>query len=565
MKVYINSKAVSLSKNNYKASGGEGVVYCRGKTAYKIYNDPARMIPPVKIKELQEIQCPNVLAPRDLIFSGKKNRPIGFTMPYIADTEFFCKLFTGSFRQRKGISPEMIIGIVTKMQETLALIHKKKFLVVDFNEFNFLVDKTFSVPYFIDVNSYQTRSFPATAIMDSIRDRQAAGKFSELSDWFSFAVVTFQLYTGCHPYKGKHPGYSAKETISLKMMDDNVSVFHPDVRMPANSRNLSLIPRAHLKWYERVFRDGERSIPPPASGKFIVPAAVPKVIKTTAGFLVKKLAEFQEPVQAVNFFDGVRYLCTNKHHFKGNNKLCGLDPNESEIYLSRVDGGDPVIAAYYCDLQKAVFTETNGTVINTVHAEQAMGFNGTVYTTSNGKLFQHGFSKFKSVTHIPVPVCSIFEPSFRVFPGLVVQDIFSKCWLAVPYADRACANIHIKELDGLRIYDAGLASAGPVHVCIVLTEKDGLYQRYSFLFNRDCSSYSFRVDSCGIDTVNLVLLNNGLCVTAVNEAGLEAFFDTGKVKVIHNFPFDSSVKLVCDGNRVMIIAENKLYHISLEK
>ena len=36
-------------------------------------------------------------------------------------------------------------------------------------------------------------------------DYRRMGGVFDLAHWFAFAVVTFQLFTGIHPYKGKHP------------------------------------------------------------------------------------------------------------------------------------------------------------------------------------------------------------------------------------------------------------------------------------------------------------------------------------------------------------------------
>ena len=58
--------------------------------------------------------------------------------------------------------------------------------------------------------------------MDSVRDRHAAG-WNEGTDWFSFALVSFQMFVGIHPYKGKHP---ALKTLDERMAQ-NVSVLHP--------------------------------------------------------------------------------------------------------------------------------------------------------------------------------------------------------------------------------------------------------------------------------------------------------------------------------------------------
>lgn len=58
--------------------------------------------------------------------------------------------------------------------------------MVDLNELNVLVGSSFVEPFMIETDSYQTPSYRATAIMDSIRDRLVpTGQFALLTDWFS--------------------------------------------------------------------------------------------------------------------------------------------------------------------------------------------------------------------------------------------------------------------------------------------------------------------------------------------------------------------------------------------
>ena len=132
MKVFVKNKPVELTKTHYKGSGGEGSVYCKGRTGYKIYHDPKKMIPTGKIQELGVISLPNVLAPMEVIYDTRQH-PIGFTMPYVDKIEFLCKLFVKGFRDRENVSPKMIVDIITEMQKTLIEIHKKNILVVDYN------------------------------------------------------------------------------------------------------------------------------------------------------------------------------------------------------------------------------------------------------------------------------------------------------------------------------------------------------------------------------------------------------------------------------------------------
>jgi len=186
MTVVVQGKGkVTLDKNSYVAAGGEGTVCRIGGTAYKIYHDPKKMIPQAKIVELQALShIDNVLGPREIILD-RNNDAIGFTMPYISDTEFITRLFNKNYKNDNSISPEMIVELVRKMQLTLTEIHKCGIIVVDFNEMNSLTTTKYDNIFFIDVDSYQTKSFKATALMESVRERlQPKGQFSEKTDWF---------------------------------------------------------------------------------------------------------------------------------------------------------------------------------------------------------------------------------------------------------------------------------------------------------------------------------------------------------------------------------------------
>ena len=189
-----------LTQNDYIAGGGEGKVYQKGSTAFKIYHDPSKkMLPLGKLIELSKISCSNVLGPKDIILNMHTDI-IGFTMPYVSDTVFLCWLFNKGYKDQNHITETMISTLCMQMKHTTQKLHSEGFVIGDFNEMNFLTDKSYGIPYFIDVDSYQTPSYNCTAIMDTVRDRTVPfGKFSKETDWFGFAIVSFQLWTGIHP------------------------------------------------------------------------------------------------------------------------------------------------------------------------------------------------------------------------------------------------------------------------------------------------------------------------------------------------------------------------------
>ena len=126
IKVKTQKDLVALTEKDYKASGGQGVVYCKNGLAYKIYHDPSKMISVAKIQELAVLKDPHILGPIEPLLDPNTNKPLGFTMQYIDGTEFLCKIFTKSFRDSRGISPQDIVEMVSEMQKTLGYIHSQK-------------------------------------------------------------------------------------------------------------------------------------------------------------------------------------------------------------------------------------------------------------------------------------------------------------------------------------------------------------------------------------------------------------------------------------------------------
>src|SRR5271166_5171029 len=134
---------VALNNSNFIFQGGEGSIYAKGDSAYKIYTDLNKMIPTAKIGELQAIDDDKVIRPQHILLD-KKASPIGYSMRYLKDTSSLCQLFTKAFRDRNKIGNDTILHLVRGMQDTIDHIHSKQILIVDLNEMNFLVNKGFS-------------------------------------------------------------------------------------------------------------------------------------------------------------------------------------------------------------------------------------------------------------------------------------------------------------------------------------------------------------------------------------------------------------------------------------
>ena len=427
---------------------------------------------------------------------------------------------------------------------------------------NFLVSKNFLTPFHIDVDSYKTPSFPPTALMESVRDRHSPkNKFSELTDWFSWAVVTFQLYMGTHPYKGRHDAYKPKDW--LKMMDDNVSVFHKDVRLPANCQDWSVIPKPHFEWYKRVFVNKERSIPPWPDEPLVIAITKAVVISGTEKFEIDLIKDYSRNIRRIQFFDGIRYAVLDGEILKNDTPVFAFNRKEN-AFLCQATGSNPV--PVYFEEKSAEF-HADGTIIGRISAKSVMELNGNVYTVHNGTLTENSCTVFgiKTVHHTK-KVCDIFEPAYKMFRGMVIQDIMGHCWAAIPYKAGTCANFHIPELDGYRVIDAKFEMENNRGFCVIMAERGGNYSRFTLCFQaQDFEKYSIRIeDNTELDEVNFTVLSNGVCVMAVRDLRIEIFVDNNKVKEVEGPPLDSSMPLFHDGTKVLFANGKKLYRIGLK-
>jgi serine/threonine protein kinase len=553
-KVKIKKGLVEITDKDYKAAGGQAAVYCIGDTAYKIYHDPNKMIPEAKIQELSVLSNPLILGPQEVVYDFKQGHPIGFTMPYVDGTEFLCKIFTRNFRDDNNITPKDIVDLVTEIQKTLDYIHKLKLLVVDLNEMNFLLSSDFKCPYFIDVDSWQTKSFPANALMESIRDRKSKkGHFSELTDWFSFAVVTFQMYVGIHPYKGFHPKYGPAEWS--KRMDMGISVFDKDVTLPGPCQDFSVIPKKHLEWYKEIFVKGDRSIPP-YPDSVIIGMFQGGTVSSKGKFIVELLKEYNSPVKKLYFFDSNRYAITTEGIYRDDDLLTRFDQPKASYALCDVYAEDPIVAIFSKGC--LTFMDLSKKEVDRVPAEQVMSANGLIYSVNGGEVIEHSFERLGRLLHL-TKVISSLSPSYKVFSGVIVQDDFMKCHLVIPYGRSLCANSHIKELDGWRIIDARHQG----RVCILIAEQGGEYIKVEIHFDKNFSlQYVCHTEKVDLHEVNFIALPNGLYVHA-DDRKVTVFSDATHRKEYDKSPINASTRLFNEGMTVISVEKNKIYKVRM--
>jgi hypothetical protein len=568
MNVYLQGKQrVSLTDNDYLAQGGEAKVYRKGNTIFKIYHDPGSMIPKAKIDELQVLTSPNVLRPEDILLD-KKNNLIGFTMRMVKNTVPLCKVFTNDFRNRSGITPSMSVDLVDEVKRNIALIHESGCLMVDGNEFNYLVDsKKFVVPYFIDVDSYQTKSFPAKVINPSIRDWHSQ-TFTRATDWFSFAIVACQIFIGIHPFKGNHPKY--KRGDLQKRMMDNISIFNKQVGLPNAVRDFSHIPKAYMEWFINLFEKGKRVFPPDMPGTMTIAPPVQKTV--LAGALVDFFTEITKD-DAIVFFSilmGQKVIKTqNNDLFIGKTKYSAVLQGTEVVFSTR--SLTPVFIKVQNDMLNLSISSTMKVLKDiSIACTEMMVIENTLYVRNEGKMIEVSF--YESGNNIIPTIKSswdIMPKSSTIFSNIIYQDILGKPYFSIPLPKEggrsSCIVKHIPELDGYKIIDAKHQS----HVCVIVGHKNNQYDKFVIVFSDDYQGYFSRcipdVDYVG---VNFTVLDNNVAIHIPDDGTMEVFLANPKntdVKKLNDPCIQTTMRLCKDGTTAMVYQDARVMKIKMRR
>ncbi len=550
---------VRLSKTDFKAQGGEGAIYVKGSTAYKIYSDPKRAIPQAKIIELSVLAQPNIIRPLDVVID-RQNKPVGYSMRHVGKSHALCQLFPKAFRLRNNLTPQMTLRLVRKLQEGVKHIHAKGILIVDLNEMNFLVSEDFMEIFFIDVDSYQTSSFPATVLMESVRDRHAHALTAN-SDWFSFAVVSFQMFVGIHPFKGSYPPLQNFPDKQMKLdarMRANVSVLRAGVSVPASCLPFSVIPPNYLDWYRAVFEEGKR-LPPPENAQASVVLNVP-VVRRSVGSSCFEITEIGEFDSEIIWHDGVVTITQKSVYFGGKkypkpqfDLKVAVTPRLRHLIAAFMDGSK---------LRLRNLTIDQGIALD-VEVEEFMLSQGQFYIKQHENILEIEFVELTQNILLGVRrAANVTSKSTRMFEGLAIQSLLGANYASIPAEPGICHQVRLLELDGYQTLEAKLDRS----VLMVVGTKEGRYDKLIFRFAADFSSYDLRVvPECSSTNINFTVLDSGVVLHITDEDDLEIFSlkDAANIRVVQDPALQGDVRLFHVGAQALIARGSTLYKIKM--
>lgn len=517
--------SVTVGPGDHIATGGEGVVYRSGQFVLKLYHDPATIAArhlPDRLRLLAPLTHSGIAKPLGLVLNSSRT-PVGIYQAFV-EGEPLPRVATNDFWKRTGLSWSGVTHAVADMHDIQVDAHTHGAVMVDGNEQNWLFsvgDISAPKAHIIDVDGWSVGPYRAQAIMPSIVDHHTR-EHTERSDWFSWAVVSFTLFTGLHPYKGTLAGYKPNELV--RRMQENKSVFSPGVRVNRAVRDWSNIPGPLLSWYESVFEHGERSPAPHPSKTGAVVPGVARVLRVSAHAgtgLVHDRIFFDSNLPIASVFPcGIALAETG-----------ALIELASGRHVGRVASRDAEVIALsgYWLVAERRGGAYRFMIINMVsHQAVALSPPSTVTRVlrANERLFavdNQGLIELTVHTGLSRPLLSwgqrwgVLVPATTWHQGVGVEDALGAMHVVVPFGAGACAHVRVPELDGRRVV-AGIA--GERIVVLTIQEPSGEYVELMLAFDEQYRTYQVSRQVVATPDLTAVVLPTRVVASIRNDGEL---------------------------------------------
>jgi hypothetical protein len=562
---------ITIREADHLHTGGEGVIYQVGNTVVKVYLDPDKMIRDgmaEKVKQLAALQHPYIVIPEGVVLDPQNHKPMGLYLPFVHGAHL-PPIFTNTFRDRTKFGDKEAQLLTERMRETIEFTHAHNALMIDPNSANWRVDMKDirqPEPRAIDVDSWTIGRWKTSATMPSIRDWHS-NDFSNLTDWFSWGVITFELFTGVHPYKGTLAGYSKGDFESR--MKDNASVFTPGMTFNHNVRDFSRIPSALLEWYAAEFQQGERSVPPSVYAKTTAvtqTARTVRVVTTASGSPTFERLLSNLPARAVRIWPCGAVLFDNGNvaDLKSGRMIGRLASRNAEVVRVR-DGwlfADFVSGnVQFSHIDERTLVVQALTLMLVGHT--ILRYEERLFMVTETELVE------LEVLYVGRPMLSIGKRTSVLQPkstywsgGVGIQDALGATFLVTPFGDSSCVSVRTPELDGLRPV---AAKAGNRFAAVLAVDKNGDYRKLEFSFNRDYTFYTLWEGKTDNPDLNMAMLPRGVCVTIVRDGELVIFVPTnGQVNKVTDRTISTRMSLDNWEDRVAYLLDGQVWAVLMK-
>src|SRR3989344_9620503 len=563
-----NRGQVVLRPTDHLATGGEGSVYRLNDTVVKVFIDPQKMKRDDmtdKIHTLAKICHPWIHAPRGLVFD-KHNQPIGYYGLY-APGEGLPRFFTNDYRAQVGFGDDEASVLVDRMLEVVSIAHDNKATIVDGNEYGWIADYkkgSKPEPHIVDVDSWAIDRWKASVIMPSIIDHHTRG-FNSFSDWFSWGVVTFQLYTGIHPYKGLLAGFGKHDFTTR--MKKNASVFAPGVRLNRVVRDFSCIPSRLRDWYVDEFQHGKRSLPPSPfdTGVTATPSIVVQRVvvgQTTGSIKFDRLTNLTvgEHILKV-FFCGAALTKSNRLiDLETSKVIASSETPECEVVKTPAGW---FIAERRLGKTEFYFSEGNNhkELLNlNLVTSGIFRYQNRIFAVMKEGITELKLEKFATPILAIGTTWQALTSSTKWFDGVGIQDALGASYIIAPHGEGRLSYIRARELDGMRPVTA---RGGERFITVVAADRKGELYRLEFTFDKEYVSYKLTREEVDTPELVLAILPKGVVATIQKDCELKIFVPCATERLIADRTISTDEPFFAWGNIVVLVRGGNAWKITV--
>lgn len=243
--------------------GGEAKLYTYedGKSVAKIYKPHVNIsMKEQKVKKFVNAKLPNcVVAPRDIILVDDKFN--GYLMDKVENAENLHQLIKPKFLKVCGFDNKDVLEMMVNLGSTLQTLHNGGIIIGDISDYNILI-KNKNI-YFIDVDSWGAIGvFEPDAYTEIFTDPKAYNsngriKFSLDSEYYSFAILSFNMLSRIHPFNGTYEKDANMST--LDRMRKRLSVLgNHKITIPKMIPSWRWMSPDLQKAYLDIFENGKR-------------------------------------------------------------------------------------------------------------------------------------------------------------------------------------------------------------------------------------------------------------------------------------------------------------------
>lgn len=543
---YLNGQEIKVNDRDLLATGGEGCVFTKGKTAYKIYHQGKQVIQAKKLVELANLKHPRILAPEHPLLDDK-GKIIGFSMPYRDKTDPLCQYAAQSWRVQNGLTIDDIAKIILKLQESVAWTHQNKCLIVDLNPFNAIVDRKDQDPLHIDVDSWQTPQFPATALMDSVKDPKAINGFTPGSDWFSFAVLAAELYLCIHPYRGTHPDF--KPAQWKDRMTKGVSVFNPKVKLPSSANNFSVIPKLHRAWLEAVLEQGERRSPPLPGALGAVTTHLVAPVANNGQVLSHLVHAYPTRVRRAFFHAGECFAVTEDGVYHGN-KLIMTGGRKRHLDFIPVKGEKPLIGEWHSAQGRLDIFDRQGNVWQTIETPGYFVAQNKLFTGDTNWIKENSIINAGSKFILSSKAVAQAIQHARFGAGLVLQPMLGTCQITIPLPKGGVQTVRLRELDKVE----PISAVGIWPFVQIVGRENGVVKVWTAKLELNGSAVIQSQEMDDHEPPAFTVLDRGIAAR-FSSHGLDLFRDINQPMRFEKPGIPLGYRLTTDGDHVYILGQ----------